>query len=59
MVAVLVRDDVGVDEEAAVGPELLLQLVEEAQVDVDEPVGRAVEGAGAAGRTAAAATLWP
>ena len=49
VVAVLVRDDVGVDEQPALRPELLLELVEEAEVDVDQLVGGAVEGPGAAG----------
>ena len=54
MVAVLVRDDVGVDEQPALRPELLLELVEEAEIDVDRLVGGAVEGSGAAGRGPAA-----
>ena len=54
VVAVLVGEHVGVDEGAALGAELRLQLVEEAQVDVDELVARAVEGPRAAGRRAAA-----
>ena len=44
MVGVLVGDDVGVDEQPALGAELLLQRVEEGQVDVDQLVGRAAEG---------------
>ena len=43
MVAVLVGDDV-LGGEIAGGPELALQLLQELQVEVHEPVGRAVEG---------------
>ena len=44
VVAVLVGDDVLLGELAAVGAELALQLLEEARVDVDLRVERAVEG---------------
>src|SRR5215207_1769115 len=54
VVAVLVRDDVGVDEQAALRAELALQLVEEGEVDVHELVGGAVERPRAAGRPTAA-----
>ncbi len=47
MVAVLVGEDVGVHQRAALGAELGLQLVVEAQVDVHEVVAGAVERAGA------------
>ena len=43
VMAVLVREHVGLGERAALGAELRLQLVEEAEVDVDVAVGRAVE----------------
>ena len=44
MVPVLVRDHVGLGERAAAGAEPRLELVEEAEVDVDVPIPRAVEG---------------
>src|SRR5215210_547124 len=53
VVGVLVGDHVGVDEQAALGAEAGLQVVEEAQVDVDQLVGGAVERPGAARRAAA------
>ena len=54
MVAVLVREDVGLRERPAPGAELRLELVEEAEVDVDVAVARAVEGPrGRRGRAAA------
>jgi hypothetical protein len=43
VVAVFVREDVGLDERRVLRPELL-KLVEEPEIDVDELVGRAVEG---------------
>ena len=43
MVAVLVGDHVGLDERGVRGAEARCQLVEEAEVDVHELVGRAVE----------------
>src|SRR3954447_16718809 len=53
VVAVLVGQHVGVDERATFGAEPGLQVVEEAQVDVDQLVARAVEGPRAAGRATA------
>ena len=43
VVAVLVGDDVGLGERPTGGPEARAELVEEAEIDVDVPVGRAVE----------------
>ena len=43
MVAVLVGNHVGLGERPALGPEARLQLSEEAEIDVDLLVGRAVE----------------
>src|SRR5262245_3512118 len=51
--AVLVREDVRLGERAAARAELRLELVEEAEIDVDVAVLRAVEGAHCAGRDAA------
>ena len=51
---VLVREDVRLGERAALGAELRLQLVEEAEVDVDVAVGRAVERPDGGRRDAAA-----
>lgn len=48
MVPVLVGKNVGFRERSALGPELGLELLEEAEIDVHVPVGRAVEGAGLA-----------
>ena len=45
VVPVLVREDVGLGERATLGAEARAQLVEEAEVDVDRLVGRAVERA--------------
>ena len=45
VVAVLVRDHVRLGERRLAGAEARLELVEEAEVDVDELVARAVEGA--------------
>ena len=45
MMAVLVGDDVGLGERAALRAERLVQLLEEAEVDVDHLVGRTVERA--------------
>jgi hypothetical protein len=44
VVAVLVREDVRLRERPAARPELRLQLVEEAEVDVDVAIARTVEG---------------
>ena len=54
VVAVLVGDDVHLGERAALGAELRLELVEEAEVEVDRLVERAVERADRAGGAAAA-----
>ena len=54
MVAVLVREHVGLGEGAAARAEAVAQLVEEAEVDVDGLVGRAVERADVRGGDAAA-----
>ena len=43
MVAVLVGDHVALGERPALGAELVVQLVEEAEVEIDVLVGRAVE----------------
>ncbi len=56
MVAVLVSQDVRLGERSAARAELGLELVEEAEVDVDEAVVRAVEGTDR-GRRAAASGL--
>ena len=55
VVAVLVGDHVALGERPALGAEPRPQLVEEAEVEVDELVGRAVERARVAARGAAAA----
>ena len=55
MVPVLVGQDVGLRERAALGPELRAQLVEEPEVDVDVLVGRAVERTAGGRRDAATA----
>ena len=52
MVAVLVSDDV-LSGEVTGGAELLLQLLQELEVEVDEPVGRAVERPDLRGRLTA------
>ena len=54
MVAVLVGDDVPLGERAALGVEPRMELVEEAQIDVDGHVGRAVERSDLGRRRAAA-----
>ena len=54
VVAVLVRDDVRLRERPALRAELRLQLVEEAEVDVDALVARAVERPDVGGGRAAA-----
>ncbi len=54
VVAVLVREDVRLGERPAACAELRLQLVEEAEVDVDVAIARAVERAGRRRRRAAA-----
>ena len=51
---VLVREDVRLCERPAARAELRLQLIEEAEVDVDVPIARAVERPGRRGRRAAA-----
>ena len=53
MVAVLVREHVGLRKRPALGAEPRLQLVEEAEIDVDLLVGRAVERADLRARVAA------
>ena len=54
VVAVLVREHVGLGKRAALGAEPRLELVEEAEVDVDLLVGGAVERADLRARVAAA-----
>ena len=54
VVPVLVRQHVGLGERPTLGAEARLQLVEEAEVDVDVLVGRAVERADLGARGAAA-----
>ena len=55
VVAVLVGDDVRLGERPALRAEARAQLVEEAQVDVDVLIGRAIEGPHGRGGSAAAA----
>src|SRR4029078_12831511 len=50
LVAVLVCEDVGLCEGTAAGPEAALELVEEAEVDVDVLVGRTGERGGVRAR---------
>ncbi len=59
VVPVLVRENVRLGERAALRSELRLQLVEEAEVDVDVAVGRAVERPDGARRDAAAGAICP
>ncbi len=54
VMSVLVGDDVALGERATLRAELCPELVEEAEVEVDEPVGRAVERPGRGARRAAA-----
>jgi hypothetical protein len=56
---VLVRDHVRLGERAALGAEAIVQLLVEAEIDVDELVDRAVERADIRRRIAATCVVEP